>query len=88
MDMDMKETARVGCGRCGSLLLHAGGKDLLAVCDQRGEHEDLLREISHMLGRGNECGRKYSCQIVLIHLVDGIVRSNAAKGRKMAMKEL
>lgn len=61
------------------MLSRAGaGKDFLAVRDQGGEHKYLLREIRHMLGRGNQRGRKHSCQIVLIHLVDGIMGRDAA----------
>lgn len=53
------------------------GKDLFAVGDERGKHKDLLGEVGHMLGSGNQRGCEYSGQVVLVHLVDRVVGGHA-----------
>lgn len=57
------------------------GEYSLAVGDERGEHKDLLRQVGHVLGRGNQGRRKYGGQIVLVHLVNGVVGGHPA-GRR------
>lgn len=56
-----------------SFCSNGAGEDRLAVSNQGGEHKYLLGEICHMLGRGNQCGRKHRSQVMFVHLVDRIV---------------